>query len=203
MAPTSSAERLHPAARRRLLELARLAVAHAAETGALHRPDVEREEPLLREPGATFVTLRIRGAAAPTNLRGCIGSLLPSRPLAVDVAVNGAAAALHDPRFSPVRAEEVATLEVSVSVLSAFARVRAGSERELLGALRPGIDGLLIREGGRRAVFLPQVWEQLPAPSDFLDALRHKAGLPSGWFSESFVAERFTVEKIDDPSASS
>ena len=197
MSEVAAATELEPGAERRLVELARASVAAAASTGTAPAIRIEDEPPALRLPGATFVTLRVRGVPQPASLRGCIGSIVPSRPLALDVNANAAGAALRDPRFPPVQPGEVGELVVSVSVLSPFETVHARSEAELLAALRPGVDGLLIRDGVRRAVFLPQVWEQLPAPSAFLDALRQKAGLTEGWWSPTFEAERFTVRHLE------
>ncbi len=91
---------------------------------------------------------------------------------------------------------EAPALHVSVAVLSAFVPIGAPDEAALLENLRPGVDGLLIRDQGRRALFLPQVWDQLPDPRAFLNALKRKAGLRPGPLSPSFEAERFTVQPI-------
>lgn len=184
-------EPLDPAAAARLLAIAREAV-DAAARGQAHPLALEREPAPLRDPGAAFVTLRRPDG----SLRGCIGSLSPRRPLARDVADNAMNAALRDPRFPPVTAAEAPTLSVSVAVLSPFEPVDAADEEDLLGALRPHVDGLLIHDRGRRALFLPQVWDQLPEPRPFLQALKQKAGLPPGPLSPGFVAERFTVAPI-------
>ncbi len=180
----------------RLLELARAAVAEAAQSGRAPSVDLPAEPGPLQQDGATFVTLRTRGLPDAQSLRGCIGSVQPSRPLALDVVQNAAAAALRDPRFPPVGPAEVAALDVSVSVLSPFTRVPAEDDAAFLAALRPGVDGLLIRDGGRRGVFLPQVWEQLPTPEAFLGALRRKAGLAPGERTSAFQAWRFTVQHV-------
>lgn len=126
--------------------------------------------PWLERPGACFVTLTAGG-----RLRGCIGTVDPYRELGADVAGNTVAAATRDHRFDPVSADELPGLHVEVSVLSTPVPVRAHE-------LRPGVDGVVLSGRGddgrtRRAVFLPQVWESLPEPADFLDALRSKAGL--------------------------
>lgn len=139
--------------------------------------------------GATFVTLEIRG-----RLRGCIGSLRPTRSLRHDVRENAVAAAFRDPRFPPLEVEELAALAVKVSVLSPFEPLAATSEEELLLELRPGHDGLVLRCGLHRATFLPQVWEQLPEPRQFLERLREKAGLPPGFWRDDLAFERYTVE---------
>lgn len=182
---------LTEADRARLLSIARQSV-RAAAAGRSLSVDLAEASPALRSPGASFVTLRRPDG----ELRGCIGTILPTCPLAEDVATNAARAASSDPRFRPVSAAEAETLAVSVAVLSPFAPIAARSEAELLATLRPGIDGLLLRDRGRHALFLPQVWDQVPSPEAFLRALKRKAGLPPGPLSPAFEAERFTVQPI-------
>ncbi|MCB9604081.1 MAG: AmmeMemoRadiSam system protein A, partial [Sandaracinus sp.] len=143
--------------------------------------------------GASFVTLRARADHA---LRGCLGSLDAARPLALDVVENAAAAALRDPRFAPVTAEEVSGLEVSISVLGPSVPLEVDSEAALLRVLRPGVDGLVLQDGARRGVFLPAVWRELPDAREFLAALRRKAGLPPGHWSPTTRVERFEVREI-------
>ena len=128
--------------------------------------------PPLVAAGAAFVTLKKDGA-----LRGCIGSVEAWRPLATDVADNAVRAALQDPRFPPSGKAEMNSLAVSVSVLTPPQPMTFTGEADLLAQLRPGLDGLIIEDGPRRALFLPAVWETLTKPQDFLDHLRQKAGL--------------------------
>ena len=137
------------------------------EAAALLREDDPKE---LREPGATFVTLERGGV-----LRGCIGSLEARRALYEDV-VRNALRAMEDPRMPPVEAEEWPVLTVKVSVLTAPEPVDAAGPRELLAALRPGVDGLILTDGKRRATFLPSVWRKLDTPQRFLAALLRKGG---------------------------
>jgi AmmeMemoRadiSam system protein A len=144
----------------------------------------------LRERAASFVTLRIEG-----ELRGCIGSIDAHRPLGDDVAHNAFAAAYRDRRFPPVDRDERPRLAVEVSVLSPRAPFEAPTEADALAALRPGIDGLYLEFGELRATFLPQVWESLPEPLDFLCELRRKAGLPTRFWHERVHLSRYTVEK--------
>ena len=143
--------------------------------------------------GASFVTLTWRG-----ELRGCIGSLQARRPLAVDVMENAKNAAFGDPRFPPVRLEELPELVFEVSVLSAPTPFPVESEEDLLQRVRPGVDGLILEEGSRRATFLPAVWEQLPDPRDFLAQLKRKAGLPGNYWSNSLRVERYHAEKVSE-----
>ena len=151
------------------------------------------QAPFLADPGATFVTLKVDG-----ELRGCVGSLQPRRPLGEDVRANAQAAAFDDPRFPPLARAEFDALEVEVSVLSASAPIVVASERELHAQLRPGIDGVTLQWGGRRATFLPQVWESLPDPREFLSHLKRKAGLPLDFWSDELAISRYTVEKFTE-----
>lgn len=146
----------------------------------------------LAAPGASFVTLRGGDGA----LRGCIGSLEPCRPLAEDVAANTRAAARDDLRFDPVGVDELARLTFEISLLSALSPLAVATRRELVAALRPGVDGLLLDDGDRRATFLPGVWEQLPEPELFVAQLELKAGLPPGAFPRTLRAWRYAVVSL-------
>ncbi len=139
---------------------------------------------------ASFVTLRDRG-----ELRGCIGTVDAHRSLGDDVAHNAYAAAYRDARFEPVAAHERERLDVEVSVLSPRMPVDAASEGALAQALRPGVDGVVIEFQGQSATFLPQVWDHLPDPVDFLAELRRKARLPARFWHPELRVSRYTVEK--------
>lgn len=187
-----------------LLPLARGAIAARLDPAGPSAPDAARrtvpeaavraaaDAAWLDAPGASFVTLT-SGRAPGGALRGCIGSLGARRPLREDVEANAVAAALHDPRFAPLTARELDETVVEVSVLSAPAALPAADEAELLARLRPGVDGVVLSACGRRATFLPQVWEQLPDPADFLARLRRKAGLPADYWGRDVVVETYTV----------
>ncbi|HPT49608.1 MAG TPA: AmmeMemoRadiSam system protein A [Accumulibacter sp.] len=151
-------------------------------------------EPELAEPGATFVTLTQDG-----RLRGCIGSLDARRPLDRDVAENAVAAAFRDPRFPPLSAGEFPRTRVEVSLLTAAEDFPVADETDALARLRPGVDGVILRCGSRRATFLPQVWEQLPAPREFLAQLKRKAGLPTDFWSAQMCLARYEVKKWKEP----
>jgi AmmeMemoRadiSam system protein A len=155
-----------------------------------------REE-WLQEPGASFVTLTRRG-----SLRGCVGSVSAYRPLFDDVWLNARASAFHDSRFPAVERDELAEIGIEVSLLSAPEPLPpASSEEEALALLRPGIDGLVLDAGPHRATFLPQVWEQLPEPREFMAHLKDKAGLPAGYWSDEVRLQRYTVRKwVEDGS---
>jgi AmmeMemoRadiSam system protein A len=148
------------------------------------------DHPSLVEPGATFVTLQLDG-----ELRGCIGSLEAHRKLVEDVRLNAIGAAFRDPRFSPLSLGEFRRVRVEVSLLSSLEPLAFASEDELLAQLTPGGDGVVFRYGHHRSTFLPQVWETLPQPRDFLEQLKRKAGLPFGFWSADVRAWRYTVAK--------
>jgi hypothetical protein len=184
-----------------------LAIARGALERALGAPSTGEAAPPphAEATGACFVTLRARG-----ELRGCIGSVEPYRPLAEDVAANARAAAFRDPRFPPLTTEELAELTIEVSVLSPLTPLEVSGEEELYAALRPGVDGLCVEAGERRALFLPQVWESLADPREFVARLEAKAGLdPAGLHPagldpgpppEELRWSRFTVESFEEPS---
>jgi hypothetical protein len=169
-----------------LIAIAREAIAAGGEWRA--RDDWA--EPWLREHGASFVTLRNHG-----ELRGCIGTIEAHRPLGADVANNAYAAAYRDHRFEPLGPAERGLVEVEVSVLSQRAPLAAASEAEAIAQLRPHVDGVVFQYGFNQATFLPQVWESIPDPLDFLMELRLKARLPARFWHAEVKLSRYTVDK--------
>ncbi len=168
------------------MQLARRSI----EYGLVHREPlpVNRQElhPSLMEPAATFTTLRIE-----KELRGCCGMLVAIHPLAEDVVRSAFKAAFKDPRFNPVREPELEVITLEVSVLSSLEPMTVADEPDLLDQLVPGTDGLVIVAKGQRATFLPKVWEQLPEPHAFLNALRKKCGLAEDYWSEHMEFQRY------------
>jgi AmmeMemoRadiSam system protein B/AmmeMemoRadiSam system protein A len=171
---------------RTLLGLARGAVAEALGNGQVAIP----EEPWLREKRATFVTLNQDG-----KLRGCIGSLQPTRALGEDVVANAANAALADRRFPPLKPDELAAIEMEVSLLSAPTLVQFADATELVAQLRPGTDGVILAADGKRGTYLPQVWGDIPDPVQFLASLRQKAGIPADTRLTRCQVWRYQVRK--------
>ncbi len=166
---------LTPQERQTLLTLARETIARAVNGQELPAIDLDGATENLRRDGASFVTLtKGRG-----QLRGCIGSLEPRRPLIVDVRENAVSAAFHDPRFPPVTPPELEGLHIEISVLSVPQPLAYDGPDDLIAKLRPGVDGVVIERGWNRATFLPQVWEKLPDPHQFLEHLCLKAYLPA------------------------
>lgn len=178
-----------------LIDIARESIELALRNnarGPLSRPVTHRQ---LQEPGASFVTLRER---ASQSLRGCCGSLEARLPLAEDTWRNARASAFGDPRFPALTRAEWPDIELHISVLSPPEPFEVASEAELLATLRPCIDGLVLEFGAHRATFLPSVWEQLPAPNEFLKHLRLKAGLSPNFFSPQIQWSRYVVQEFGE-----
>ena len=158
--------------KRRLLALARASILEGLTNPRPAQINPDDLDTTLLEPGAAYVTLKMHG-----QLRGCIGSTQAEECLARSVAVNAFNAAFRDPRFKPLSAEELPQIDISISVLTKPEPLEFSSEAELLERIQPGIDGLTIESGPQRATFLPEVWDTLPIPSDFLRQLKIKAGI--------------------------
>jgi AmmeMemoRadiSam system protein A len=170
----------------RLLAIAREAIESGFSAAGAPRVELAGRDDWLRSPGAVFVTLTQAGA-----LRGCVGSLEARQALGQAVADAAFGAAFRDRRFEPLSAAELEATRVEISLLSAMEAVAAESRQALLEQLRPGIDGLIVEDRGRRATFLPKVWEHLPSAEEFLDELMQKAGLDPGHWSSSLRLQRY------------
>ena len=168
-----------------------LPIIRATISRALNVPhSADETAPWLTEHGACFVTLKQKG-----ELRGCIGSLQAQRALLDDIKLNAVAAALHDPRFPPLTAEELDITTVEISLLSAAQEMTVRDEADALAQLRPGVDGVIFEYARHHSTFLPQVWENLSQPRDFLAMLKRKAGLPDDFWAEGVKLSRYTVTK--------
>ncbi|PAU80414.1 AMMECR1 domain-containing protein [Halovibrio salipaludis] len=192
MSSTDSA--MTPEYRSMLLTLARDSIRQGFETGRpLPVNPAQWPEGLQRE-GASFVTLKRPDG----SLRGCIGTLEARQPLVTDVAEHAHAAAFRDPRFQPLAAHELEEVHLELSILSRPEPLPVASEAELLAALQPGEDGLILEDGVHRGTFLPAVWESLPEPVDFVRQLKRKAGLPSDYWSPSLTIKRYRTESFGE-----
>jgi AmmeMemoRadiSam system protein A len=182
---------------RALLWLARETIARQFDLHA-KKPDSEivtylRDQELQQKMG-TFVTLKEHG-----ELRGCIGSLAPIDSIVEGVKRNALNSAFHDPRFKPVEMNELAAIEVEISILTIPKPLNYANADDLIRILQVGIDGVIIQKGGQSATFLPQVWEQLSRPDVFLSHLCHKAGLPAeAWRSGSLEVFTYQVQYFVD-----
>ena len=146
---------------------------------------------VLTQYGASFVTLKRKD-----KLRGCIGSVYPTKPLILDLIDNAKNAAFQDPRFEPLLPDEFLDLQITVSILSSIERINFKDERDLLSKIHP--HGVIISEQDRRAVYLPEVWEQLPERDIFLNSLKEKAGLRPNYFSKRLEAYKFDTIVITE-----
>ncbi|HBF41097.1 MAG TPA: AMMECR1 domain-containing protein [Anaerolineaceae bacterium] len=180
--------------RESLLKLARRSIEAAVAGKPVSGLPPEEITTALTEKGASFVTLTIGG-----NLRGCIGALEAYQPLMNDVQEHAVAAAMEDFRFPPVSRAEVPHLEIEVSRLTPPQRLEYSQPLELLNLLKPGIDGVVLRDGPRRATFLPQVWEKIPDAADFLSELCAKMGARYDlWRTKKLEVFTYQVEEFHE-----
>lgn len=184
-----------PEEQRILLCLARQSVERAAAGLPPVEVDLDQLPARLVEQAVCFVTLTFLDG----ELRGCIGALEATQPLALDVCEHAAAAAVDDFRFSPVRPSEVPCLHIEVSVLTRPQPLDCDDLEALPGLLRPGVDGVVLRDGIRRATFLPQVWAKLPEPQAFLGQLCLKMGGPADlWRRKKLQVEIYQVAEFHE-----
>ncbi len=186
-----------PEDRVQLLSIARRTL--TAVTNGVLRPQFDPAEysPALRAERACFVTLEIDH-----QLRGCTGTLVARRCLADEVSFTTVQTAFHDPRFQPVSAAEVPHILIEISVLTPPVPLQFDSPNELPNLIRPGIDGVTLQLGTRRGTFLPQVWEKVSDPEQFLGLLAHKMGLPTdGWRHPDIYAEIYQAVLIQEAAA--
>ncbi|NOY99351.1 MAG: AmmeMemoRadiSam system protein A [Chloroflexi bacterium] len=177
-----------------LLKLARQALDAGVRGEKLSPLDLKSLPPLLQADGASFVTLTKHG-----QLRGCIGALEPYQPLAEDVREHAVAAALNDYRFPSVQPEELPELKIEISRLTVPSPLDYDTPEDLLAKLRPGVDGVVLRDGWRRATFLPQVWEKVPDTADFLGQLCYKMGAaPDLWRHKKLDVLVYQVEEFHE-----
>jgi AmmeMemoRadiSam system protein A len=142
----------------------------------------------------TFVTLKIQG-----QLRGCIGNLTPKESVLEGVKRNAVNAAFHDPRFSSLTAAELDRTDIEVSILTEPLPLAYRDSQDLIQKLRVNVDGVIIRKGNTSATFLPQVWEQLPQPENFLNHLCMKAGLPAdAWKHSELEVLTYQVQYFEE-----
>jgi AmmeMemoRadiSam system protein A len=187
-------DRLNDEERLMLLRLAREAIIQALKDRKLKPIDLSQLPARLQELGATFVTLTKDGM-----LRGCIGALEPYLPLAEDVREHAVAAALEDYRFPPVQATEVDQVRIEISRLTLPERLAYKNPTDLLEKLRPGVDGVILRDGYHRATFLPQVWEKVPDKIGFLEHLCQKMGAhPDTWRRKHLDVLIYQVEEFHE-----
>ena len=177
-----------------LLRVARRAISEAVRQEVITPLHLDNLSPTLQKNGASFVTLTING-----ELRGCIGALEAYQPLALDVQEHAIAAALHDHRFPRVTPYELGSINIEISWLSEAVDLVYGKPLDLPILLHPGIDGVILQDGFRKATFLPQVWQQLPDPVEFLGHLCNKMGAESDlWQRRLLKVKTYQVEEFSE-----
>lgn len=179
-----------------LIKLARKTIAD--KLGIKNKPEQDlsaiSEDKSLKRLSGTFVTLKIHD-----QLRGCIGNLDNTDTITEGVKRNAINAAFNDFRFSPLTAKEFENVEIEISILSEPKPLKYKDGNDLVKKLRPNVDGVIIRKGFASATFLPQVWEQLPRPEDFLTHLCIKAGLSSdSWKSSKLEVLTYNVQYFEE-----
>lgn len=188
----SDEARLPTRAANTLLDVARRVVIKGAQLGQMPKLNVQDMPRLLMAWRPTFVTIKIGD-----RLRGCYGSFVATQPMIHDVAQSAYAAAFKDARFKPMTMAELSQAELGLSILSVACRLPIKDEADLHRQVRPGIDGLILRDTGHQGLFLPTVWDQLQTPDEFVKGLKRKAKLPEDHWSDTLEIYRFTAEKID------
>ncbi|MBP6208787.1 MAG: AmmeMemoRadiSam system protein A [Anaerolineales bacterium] len=187
-------EHLTAGEKQMLLQFAREAMECAVQGKELPSLPADSLTSPLREHGASFVTLTIDD-----HLRGCIGALEAYQPLVEDVREHAVAAALEDPRFPPVDKTELSRIKLEVSRLTAPQLLEYSSSEDLLTKLHPHVDGVILKKNSRRATFLPQVWEKIPHPADFLDQLCSKMGVRADlWRNTKLQVYIYQVEEFHE-----
>ncbi len=187
-------EKLTAEEKQTLLKLARRALEEGVRGHPLPPIDPAELTPTLLDPGAAFITLTIAG-----ELRGCIGALEPYQSLVEDVREHAVAAALEDYRFPNVQEGELGSINIEISRLTQPEALEYSSPDDLLARLRPGVDGVILRDGIRRATFLPQVWEKVSDKKDFLGQLCWKMGAaPDTWQKKHLDVLVYQVEEFHE-----
>lgn len=171
-----------------LLRIARRSIEQGFDTQIPLQVELSEYAPALREPAAVFITLTRAG-----ELRGCIGSLEVRDPLAQAIATSAWNSAFRDSRFEPLQRDELEQLCIEVSILSPMETLHPDSRARLLQILRPGIDGLWLEDAGRRATFLPKVWDKIGSAEAFVEQLLLKAGFAADYWSDSMCVRRYST----------
>ncbi|MGI2261177.1 AmmeMemoRadiSam system protein A [Shewanella sp. GXUN23E] len=177
-----------------LLAVARVAIASHFGGNAAVLPNIADYDERLRATVGCFVTLEVSG-----QLQGCIGTIHSQQPLVQEVHKKALSAAFHDRRFSPLTAAQLPALTLEVSVLSRPVRLTTGTELDCLNHLDRHRPGVILSHAQHRGVFLPQVWDKLRGPKEFITALKRKAGIDPTLPTTAMRVELFTVDKHKEP----
>ncbi|GIX40578.1 MAG: hypothetical protein KatS3mg129_0311 [Leptospiraceae bacterium] len=159
-------------------------------------PDLTNLPESLKEKKASFVTITDKILPEDRSLRGCIGSIFAEYPLAEDIARNAFNAAFRDPRFPPLSKDEFEHIDIKISILSPFEKIKAKNFKELLSQIRENIDGIYLKSPDGRATFLPDVWEKVPSKEVFIYELYRKAGLSIDYPFSQIEWYKYTTERF-------
>lgn len=193
--PVLSCTKLTNPSRQLLKQLAWQVIDCGLAGKGLKLPEAPSNEDL-QTPAACFVTLLYNG-----QLRGCIGSLDSTEPLWMNVCRNAYVSGFRDNRFEPICLHDRANLSLEISILSELVSIPNEGEQALREKLQPGVDGLVLQQGNRRAVFLPLVWDKIPTPELFINALKCKGGWLENYWSNDILIHIFTTEVINGESS--
>jgi hypothetical protein len=168
--------------KRELLKLARSTIEEYLEKSDFSDTDpaLLEKHSILQIPRGVFVTLKKDG-----QLRGCIGDIISPNPLHEGVQFCAIRSAFKDSRFSPVTLDELDNVIISISVLEFPSQVKVNNPLEYPSMLRPGKDGIIMVHKGKRSTYLPQVWDDIPNPIEFLSRLCLKQGSPANCWQDS------------------
>lgn len=175
-----------------LLEVARNSILHEFNSSfIIDKKALIKEHPILDEKRACFVTLNLNG-----RLRGCIGSLVANKSLIDDIIHNAYNAAFSDLRFDRLTPAEFKQVSIELSVLTPAIKLEYEDTKDLKEKIKIGEHGVILELDGKRATFLPQVWEQLPLFEDFFSHLCKKAGLSESCLEKHPLIYTYTAIKI-------
>ncbi len=174
-----------------LLDIAREAIRGHLSTGVIKTPQLDLYHKKLLAPSACFVTLEVNG-----QLQGCLGSTVAYSPLVLEVHNKARASAYEDRRFMPLTEDQLDDLTIEISVLSEPQTVDIKSEEALIEFLSSHKVGVILSNGNKQALFLPQVWKQLPKPQQFVRQLKLKAGWNAAYWSSNITVKTFTVSSL-------
>lgn len=146
----------------------------------------------LRRPAACFATLHKEG-----RLRGCMGTLEANEGLAASAMRSAFNAAFKDPRFEALTPSELGSVDLRVSVLTSPEPIEFSNLKELEGRIKPDSDGLLLKLNQKQVTFLPDVWQSLPDPAQFVSKLLEKGEFSKSVGPPQLKAYRYQTQSID------